>query len=154
MPQATPETTPSNLIDHLADEILALINSKPRSPTKSELLAILGATPPAVQEVIDLWQRLGVLSEIEGTSRNAEVEREESEILDRIEEIAEEAWDREPKTLGDLALRSALACAYGYYDREGDHDNLEDFVSLGEKAEAEVLQATAQLFCPQFRLPE
>jgi hypothetical protein len=41
MSQAIAETTPANSIDHVADAIIAMINSKPRNPTRAEILAVL-----------------------------------------------------------------------------------------------------------------
>jgi hypothetical protein len=106
--------------DQVAQAIIDLINSQPRSPTKDELAAVIvkamatPATTPALSSEHLAYRK--IVAEIEqynelgsGLSDGAEGEAALERLQERACELETEIWTKPAKTLADVLLRAQIA---------------------------------------------
>jgi hypothetical protein len=106
--------------DQIAQAIISLINSQPRSPTKDELAAVIvramatpAATPTLSSEHL-AYRKL--VAEIEpyneldsGMSDGEEGEAALARLQEQASELETEIWAKPAKTLADVLLRAEIA---------------------------------------------
>jgi hypothetical protein len=144
----------ASAIDAAADASLMLINSKPRSPTKDELMGVLAAHlgPPTNVEAPTSAAALSpqhlayrkIVAEIERyndpdcTADDEETDAALSILQEQACELETEIWAKPAKTLADLLLRAEIAL----FNENGVMDSLGDNAAYyDDRANAQLIRA-------------
>ena len=134
--------------DQIAQAIIDLINSRPRSPTKGELVAVIAkaiatpATTPALSPQHLAYRK--IVAEIEGyndpdcVADNEETDAALSRLQEQGCELETEIWAKPAKTLADLLLRAEIAL----FNENGVMDAVEDpGAYYDDRANAQLIRA-------------
>ncbi len=120
MLQATSDRTSTKPIEHQADAIVALINSKPRSPTRAEIIVTLAAVEgasrqeltamhedvPGTSSILELARQLG---EIDRRSKADDFPRGQGDKLGQLFcEVEQRITEIEPKTAAEAAVWAVI----------------------------------------------
>jgi hypothetical protein len=156
--------TNEHAAEQIADNIVALINSRVQSPTKAEIVNIVlsgsaGSIPVAASIDARLRQLIPALhaAELEACALNTEVTTETPEFLradakrdelyERLHALERETWATPVLTWADVQARATVAAFWAdaaARDGTGRIDEL-DSDDPGERAYGELLKAVLQV---------
>lgn len=118
---------PISSVDHAAQAIIDVINSKPRSPTKAEIAAIISKALSRPRE-LEVWYTNFLASDWHRihSAFQADWERPENTsddnrfaLCERLSEGANAIWAMPVRSWDDLVVRAAMACHWNTTTRPG-----------------------------------
>lgn len=144
MAKAIVDSTLPSQFAHAADAIISLINSKPRSPTRDELIAVLEETQPAKRAQIalklaDEIRALRRLAIVEYDTDCPASEARHNYARERIAILEQVVWSKLPTTLDELLTFAEIA--YFHQDAAPDHLELLAAFTRGDDPERVELSA-------------
>jgi hypothetical protein len=137
------------IAEQTADTILALINSRARSPSKDELVAVLVAHLDKIPNVRASYLESGwhrAVTALDDAARLEDAGTEELDAMDaRVHEASHAIWAKPCKTMEDLLVRAAMAI---HWNNAGPDELLAEIPRdkrLDEQAMAHLVQGVLDL---------